>query len=137
MLSGGVHVDRVPIDDRCDDQVEAGCPILLRLVAAVDDPALAEGVDCLRQGMALFAVVETGMASPAQIRIFEPVQHEQGPLHLADFLKSDVELVLPFVGGQLSQHDRWRDMAGLDRANEAQHVVPLFTDDVGADTLAQ
>ena len=28
-------------------------------------------------------------------------------------------------------------MAGLDRPNEAQHIVPLFTDDVGADTLAQ
>src|SRR3546814_20053405 len=44
---------------------------------------------------------------------------------------------LPFVGSELSQHDRWRDMAGLDRPYEAQHVFPLLTDDVGADTLAQ
>ena len=86
MLGGGVHVDRVPIDDRRDNQIEAGCPILLRLVAAVDDAALAECVDRLRQGMALLAVVETGMASPTQIGIFEPVQHEQRPLDLADFL---------------------------------------------------
>src|SRR3546814_3346078 len=28
-------------------------------------------------------------------------------------------------------------MAGLDRPYEAQHVFPLLTDDVGADTLAQ
>ena len=40
----------------------------------------------LRQGMALLAVVEAGMASPPQIGIFEPVQHEQRPLDLADFL---------------------------------------------------
>ena len=53
MLGGGIHVDRVPIDDCGDDQVEAGCPILLRLVAAVDDAALAECVDRLRQGMAI------------------------------------------------------------------------------------
>ena len=59
---------------------------MLCLVAAVDDAALAEGVDRLRQGMALLAVVEAGMASPAQIGIFEPVQHEQGPFDLADFL---------------------------------------------------
>ena len=55
-------------------------------MAAVDDTALAEGVDRLRQGMALFAVVESGMASPTQIGVFEPVEHEQRPLNLADFL---------------------------------------------------
>ena len=86
MLGGGVHVDRVPIDDRRDDQVEPGCPILLRLMAAVDDTALAKGVDRLCQGMTLFAVVKARMAPPAQIGIFEPVQHEQGALDLADFL---------------------------------------------------
>lgn len=86
MLGGGIHVDRVPIDDRRDDQVEAGCPILLGFMAAIDDAALAEGVDRLRQGMTLFAVVEAGMASPTQIGIFQPVQHEQRPLDLADFL---------------------------------------------------
>ena len=52
-------------------------------MAAVDDTALAEGVDRLRQGMALFAVVESGMASPTQIGVFEPVEHEQRPLNLA------------------------------------------------------
>ena len=45
MLDGGVHVDCVPIDDSGDDQVEAGCPILLGLMAAVDDAALTESVD--------------------------------------------------------------------------------------------
>jgi hypothetical protein len=44
MLGGGIHVDRVPIDDRGDDQIEAGCPILLRLMAAIDDTALTECV---------------------------------------------------------------------------------------------
>lgn len=40
MLDGGVHVDRVPIDDGGDGQVEAGCPILLGLMAAIDDAPL-------------------------------------------------------------------------------------------------
>ena len=86
MLGGDIHVDGVPIDDRGNDQIEARCAILLRLMASVDDAALAECVDRSRQGMALLAVVEAGMASPAQIGIFEPVQHEQRPLDLADFL---------------------------------------------------
>ncbi len=86
MLDGGIHIDRVPIDDGGDDQVEARSPILLGLMAEVDDASLTEGVDRLRQSMSLFAVVETGMATPAQVGIFKPVQHEQGPLDLADFL---------------------------------------------------
>lgn len=57
-----------------------------RLMAAVDDAALTECVDRLRQGMTLLAVIETGIASPTPIGIFQPVQHEQRPLDLADFL---------------------------------------------------
>ena len=37
MLDGGVHVSRVPIDNGGDHQVEAGCPILLGLMAAIDE----------------------------------------------------------------------------------------------------
>ena len=94
MLGGGVHVDRVPIDDRRDNQIEAGCPILLGFMATVDDAPLTESVDRLRQDMVQHDVVETGVAPPAQVRIFKPVQHEQRPLDFADFLKRDVELVL-------------------------------------------
>ena len=86
MLDGGVHVSRVPIDNGGDHQVEAGCPRLLGLMAAIDDAPLTESVDRLRQDMSLFAVVETGLATPAQIRVFKPVQHEQGPFDLAYFL---------------------------------------------------
>lgn len=55
-------------------------------MAAVDDAVLAEGVDRLRQGMALLAVVEAGVAPPPQVGIFKPVQHEQDALDLTDFL---------------------------------------------------
>ena len=71
MLDGGVHVSRVPIDNGGDHQVEAGCPILLGLMAAIDDAPLTESVDRLRQDMSLFAVVETGLATPAQIRVLK------------------------------------------------------------------
>jgi hypothetical protein len=50
---------------------------LLRFCAAVGDPALLEGADDLREGMTLFALVEPGVAAPAQFRAFKPVEHEQ------------------------------------------------------------
>src|SRR5215472_3180979 len=57
-------------------EVEAGSAKLLRLAAAVGDPALLEGANDLRQGMTLLALVEAGMAASAQFRAFEPVEHE-------------------------------------------------------------
>lgn len=57
MRNGVGHVGRVPVDDRRDHEVQAGCPILLGLMTAIDDPPLAEGIDGLRQSMALFALV--------------------------------------------------------------------------------
>jgi len=38
-------------------------------MAAIDDAVLAEGVDRLRQGMALLAVVEADVAPPPQVGI--------------------------------------------------------------------
>ena len=56
----------VPEHDRGDDEVEAGGAKLLRLGAAVGDPALLEGADDLREGVALLAFVEAGVAAPTQ-----------------------------------------------------------------------
>src|SRR3546814_7967217 len=51
MLGSGIHVDRVPIDDSGDDQVEAGCAIFLCLMTTVDDPTREVCVERLRSGM--------------------------------------------------------------------------------------
>src|SRR3546814_1928759 len=77
MLDSSAHVGLVPIDDGGDDQVEARCAILLGFMAAINDAPLPECVDRLRQCMALLAVVEAGMATPAQGGVFKPVEHEQ------------------------------------------------------------
>ncbi|ODR92241.1 hypothetical protein A8M32_06265 [Sinorhizobium alkalisoli] len=95
------HIDRVPIDDCRDDEVQARRPVLLGLMTAVDDAPLSERVDGLRQGMALLAFVEPGVASAAQCRVLRPVEHEQGPLDLADFLEGDIHLVLALIDGKL------------------------------------
>ncbi len=76
MGDGIGNVGGIPENDRGDDEVEAGGAKLLRLGAAIGDPALLEGADDLREGMTLLALVEAGMAAPAQFRTFEPIEHE-------------------------------------------------------------
>ena len=95
-------------------------------------PCLKVQID-LRQGMALLALVQPGMAAPAELRAFQPVEHEQRALDAPQFLERQVELVLPAVGGELPQHDGRRHGAGFQRRDQAHHLVPMFADDVGLD----
>ncbi len=77
---------------------------MLRVIGPLGDPSLPEGADRLRESMSLLAFVEARLAAPAEGRILKPVEHEQRPLDLSDLLEGDSKLVLPLVGGELSQH---------------------------------
>lgn len=104
MRNGIGHVGRIPIDDCGDDEIEAGCPILLGLMATIDDTPLSECADCLCESVTLLTFVEARLASTAQGRIFQPIEHKQGAFNLADFLQGDVKLVLPPVGREFPKH---------------------------------
>ena len=93
--------------------------------------------DRLRQHMALFALVQPGLAAASQLGAFKPVEHEQRSLDLADLLERDVDLVRPLVGCELPQHGRRRDVPGLERGDQREHLVPVFADDVDPDSLAE
>jgi len=45
------------------------------------------------EGVALLAFVEAHLATTAQSRIFQPVEHKQSTFDLSEFLKGDVKLV--------------------------------------------
>ena len=70
------HVGRVPPDYGGGHQVQAGGAILLNITGPVGDAALAEGANCLCQCVPLLAFVESCLTTPAQSRIFQPVEHE-------------------------------------------------------------
>lgn len=53
----------------------------------------------------------------AQLRLFEPVEREQGALDPAELGKSKIEPVLPLVGCELAHDDGRRDGAVLDRGD--------------------
>lgn len=77
----------VLVDDRSDHQAQTGRVILQRLVRPVDNPALAERADRLCQDVALLALVQARLAALTKIGIFQPVEREEGPLDLVDFLE--------------------------------------------------
>ena len=98
-LRAGGHgigeVGGVPEHYRGDDEVEAGGAKLLCLGTPVSNPALLEGADDLREGVTLLALVEPGMAAPAQIRAFEPVEHKQRALDLPQLLQRQILVSQP------------------------------------------
>jgi len=130
-------VGGIPEHDRGDDEVKAGGTKLLRLGAAVGDPALLESADDLRERMTLLALVKSGMAAPAQFWAFEPVEHEQRAFDPPQLLQRQVELVLAAIGREFPEHGGWRHDAGLQRRDQANYLAPMLPDDVGLDALAE
>lgn len=71
------HVGRIPEHDGRDHQVQSRRPELLRVLATIGDAALLESADHLGQGVALFALVQAGLAALAQGGRLKPVDREQ------------------------------------------------------------
>ena len=91
VVCGFVHVQGVPVHDRGDDQVQGHDALLLSVVRPVSDAALGMGEHRARQCVACLALVQTRLALHAQLRIFDPVQHEQRALDAPDFAERKVE----------------------------------------------
>ena len=106
-------------------------------MASISDAALLEGADDLGKEVALFALVQPGVAAPAQLWAFQPIEHEQCARDPSQFLQCQVELVLSMVGGELLQHGGRCHGAGFQRREQADRLVPMLADDIGLDPLSQ
>src|SRR3546814_13019457 len=104
MLDGGVHVSRVPIDNGGDHQVEAGCPILLGLMAAIDDAPLTESVDLGGRRILLKKKIWTCLATPAQVVVLTKVTHDKSQYNMAIFISPQFSSVLSYTLHDLLQH---------------------------------
>ena len=80
-----LQVPGVPQDNRGDEQVEAGRPVLLVLIGAVADFAEAMDEHCARQAVAGLALVEFLAGRAPQFGVVNPVQREQRALQAAEF----------------------------------------------------
>ena len=78
------EINGVPEDDSRDGEIEARSPVSLIFEGAVTD--FAETVKEHRpgEGVARLALVEPGIRSPAQSRIADPVEGEEGAFEPSD-----------------------------------------------------
>jgi hypothetical protein len=65
--------------------------VLLVLQGTTDDAPLLVGKHGLRERVACRALVEPGLATPAQLRAFQPNEGEERPLNTADLPQSEVQ----------------------------------------------
>lgn len=77
---GPAEINGVPMDDGADHQVEAGSPESLAFIRPIPDFAALVEKDGALQFMGGFALVETGLTTPAECRRRIPFDHEQRTL---------------------------------------------------------
>ena len=88
LFDRAVEIDRVPVDDRADDKIEARCAECLTFERPVAEFATLMEEDCAFEFVRCLALVEAGLAAPAQCRVRVPFGHEERPLDAAEFPKS-------------------------------------------------
>lgn len=122
-VDDATRVDRVPVDDGADHQVEGGGPDRQAVLAAVTEATEPVQVDRAHEAVAALALVELGRGTLAKLFIADPVEGEQGPLDTPHLRLG--EAALAGRRRQLSQHERGADGAGPERGQKAQDVVPV------------
>ena len=77
---GAIQINRIPEDDRRGDQVEPGGAMALAFIGPIAD--FTEPVKAHRasQVIAQLALIQDSSHSAPQLRVEQPVEHEQRPL---------------------------------------------------------
>ena len=119
-----------------DQQVQPGRPVELTLEGPVSQ--LSEPVEEQRasQGILGLALVEPGGGIPAHFGVLPPLGQEDGPIDAPDVAQRQRQSVLARECGQLCQQGRRADLAGADRRDKAQDVIPVCLDPLDVDGLA-
>src|SRR4051812_42459503 len=94
-VQGAAEIDGVPQHDGRGDQREPAGAMLLGFGATIAHAAEAVEAHGAGQRIARFALVQFRSGTPAQLRIAEPVEHQQGALNAADFAQRQGEAILP------------------------------------------
>jgi hypothetical protein len=101
-------------------------------VAGVDATAVAEA-DVAVQRVGALALVELALAAATQDRVARPVEDEVRAVQAPVLTQGLGQTVRSRVGVHPRQQDARDDPAALDRAREAQQLLPLAVDHLVAD----
>ena len=107
--------------------------LLLSVLCPVANSALGMGEHRARQRVPCLALAQARLTLHAQLRILDPVEHEQRALDVSDFAERGVEPVLLTIGAELAQHRRCFQGQGFDTGSEPQHVAPVLEHDLLVD----
>jgi hypothetical protein len=125
---GAFEVDGVPKNDGSDNEVETTRPVALVLETAVTQVALPVEEHSAGESVSGFVLIESDLDSPAQLRVFHPLQHKECALDAADFAQRSVEAVLTGIAGELTDDERSSHRAVPDGCGESEDFVPLCSD---------
>src|SRR3546814_15124169 len=80
-----VEIDRVPVGNRRNQQVQPRCATFLIFQRAIGEPTLPVGIDGGGKRVPRLAFVETGLTGTASFRLFTPLQRDQRALCPGNF----------------------------------------------------
>jgi len=122
---GAVHIDRIPEDDRRRDQIEARGAMALPFEGPVANLAKPVQADRPSQIVAQLAFVQDSAHSAAQLRVKQPVEHEQRSLDAPELAKRERQAILTRVTAQFAQHQRGRHRPVPDGGDQSANLVPV------------
>src|ERR1700761_5619900 len=131
------EVDRIPVNDRADHEIEAGGAKGLAVEGAVTALAALVKEDGPLQLVRRFSLVETAETAPPQLGIAIPFDHEAGSFEAADFTQGPREFAGLLGRGKLLQNRRGRDDALVHRCRHTQQLVPIVADEIDVDPCAE
>ncbi len=91
--------------------------------------ALRMGEDGTSERVAGFTLVEASLTLHAEVAVFDPVEHEQGPLDPADLAEREIQPVLLPARAELAKNGGRFQGPVPDTCGKPQHVTPVLSDD--------
>lgn len=128
MRNRPLDVNRIPMHNRADDEVEARCAEGLAFKRPIADFTTLVEEDRTLELVSSFAFVQAGLATSTQRRAGIPLDHEEGPLDATEFAKGSRKPALLRRCGELLQNSRRHDGSCGDRRREVKKIVPVVDD---------
>lgn len=133
---GRLEIERVPVDDSVNQQVQPGRPIELTLKSSVAQFPEAIEEQCACQRVLGLALVETSGGVSAHFRVLPPSRHENRAVDTTEIPQSQSKSALARECGQFGQQCRRSDLAGTDRRDKTENIIPVCFDPLNVDRFA-
>src|SRR5262245_36979673 len=125
-----LHVDSIPDHHRVGDEVKTHRLVSLGFLLFAADYALVRHEEKIAQRMQGFAFIELGIDPPPIVLTLQIAQDKERFHQTAIFLQGTGEDILPGIRLELTNEERGRHPAELERAREPQEVLPMAQDEV-------